>query len=190
MWWARWCETDTTFTDLISCSFCVITLSARRVDHVSSLCKGVEQRVLTFGLELPVCTRAHIPSAMSRPHSLTKKMRVWGWKRERTPSLHPHWLTHFWLSSFANVQTRLVFGPFGSRNCFGVLWLYSYMNKSSAEVSWTHVPVLSLRHQRNRNHPYRALLASRPSPRRQGQWRHGRGRPRGHWSYCEKNGGL
>lgn len=37
----RCCETDTTFTDLFSCSFCVITPSVRRVDHVFQVCAKV-----------------------------------------------------------------------------------------------------------------------------------------------------
>lgn len=131
-------------------------------------------------------------------HIHFKKKKLWGLERER--ERENYIATSQRTRNFAHLLTQ----PLclcTDTSCFSSIFKYKlfsgfvgvklqYRNNSSAEVSWPHVPVLSVWHQRNGNHPYRALQPSRPTPRWQGQWRHGWGRPRGHWSYCEKIGSL
>lgn len=69
---------------------------------------------------------------------------------------------------------------------FPLLW--PVVDNYLAEVSRPHLPILSLRHQRNRDDPYRALPA-RWEPVGGGGWgRHRGGHTWGHWTDCKGNG--
>lgn len=57
-----------------------------------------------------------------------------------------------------------------------------------AEVSWPHLPVLSLRHQRNGVHPRRALPVRQREAGGWGGWGWRGGRPWGHWTDSKRNG--
>lgn len=71
---------------------------------------------------------------------------------------------------------------------FPLLCLWPVIDNYLAEVSWPHVPILSLWHKRNWVHTHRALLARQWSL---GGWRRrrgGGGGPRGHRSGGKGNG--
>lgn len=71
---------------------------------------------------------------------------------------------------------------------FPLLCLWPVFGNYLAEVSWPHVPILSLWHQRNRVHTHRALLTRQRSLGGWRWWRRGRGGSRGHRSGVKGNG--
>lgn len=72
---------------------------------------------------------------------------------------------------------------------FPLLCPWPVIDNYLAEVSWPHLPILSLRHQRNGNDPHRALFTRQRSVGGGGVWGRCRGwHPRGHWTDGKGNG--